>query len=142
MSGYDLPWLNAGLNSAATVLLILGFVAIRTGHVRLHKGLMLTALATSAVFLVSYLTYHFAVRGGTATRYDGEYRSVYVAILLSHTILAALVAPLAVISAGLGMAGKIPVHRCVARVTLPLWLYVSVTGVLVFLFLKDLYPRG
>lgn len=142
MTGYDLPWLNAGLNTTATMLLILGFAAIRAGKVKLHATLMVSALTTSAVFLASYLTYHFAVRGGTATRYNGEYREIYLVVLLSHTVLAALVAPLALTTVTLALLKKFHWHRRIARVTLPIWLYVSVTGVIVFWFLKNVYPRS
>jgi putative membrane protein len=140
MSGYDLPVLNAALNGSATVLLIGGFIAVKAGLIRLHKAAMLTALATSAVFLTSYLYYHFAVRGGQATRYTGEWRELYLAVLLSHTVLAAAAAPLALITAWLGLSNRLIWHRRIARVTLPIWLYVSITGVVVYLFLKDLYP--
>jgi putative membrane protein len=140
VSGYDLPQLNAALNATTTVLLLAGYAAIRAKRVRLHMTLMLTALGTSALFLASYLTYHFAVRGAEATRYTGEYRGVYFAVLLSHTVLAAVAAPLVLVTAGLAVRKKFHTHLWVARVTLPIWLYVSVTGVVVFLFLKDLYP--
>lgn len=140
MSGFDLPVLNAGLNASATILLVGGFIAVKAGLVRLHKGVMLTALATSAVFLVSYLYYHFAVRSGQATRYSGEWRWLYLSVLLSHTVLAALAAPLALLTAWLGLSNRLVWHKRIARVTLPIWLYVSITGVVVYLFLKDLYP--
>lgn len=140
MSGYDLPVMNAALNGSATVLLIGGFIAVKAGMIRLHKAAMLTALATSGVFLASYLYYHFAVRQGQATRYVGDWRPAYVAVLLSHTILAAVAAPLALITAWLGLSNRLKWHRRIARVTLPIWLYVSITGVVVYLFLKDLYP--
>ncbi len=140
MNGYDLPVMNAALNGSAAVLLIGGYAAIKSGMIRLHKAAMLTALATSAVFLTSYLYYHFAVRHGQATRYVGEWRGAYVAVLVSHTILAALAAPLALTTAWLGLTNRLKWHRRIARVTLPIWLYVSITGVVVYLFLKDLYP--
>lgn len=142
MSGYDLPVINAALNGSAAVLLIGGFIAIKAGKIRLHKAAMLTALATSALFLTSYLYYHFAVRQGQATRYVGEWRAAYLTVLASHTILAALAAPLAVTTAWLGLSNRLKWHRRIARVTLPIWLYVSITGVVVYLFLKDLYPTG
>jgi putative membrane protein len=144
MSGYDLPTLNAALNGTCTVLLVSGYAAVRAGRVRLHQALMLSALAVAAVFLASYLYYHFVVTGGQPTRYTGEgwLRLAYFAVLLSHTVLAAVVAPLALVTAYLGLRGRIATHRRLARWTLPIWLYVSVTGVAVYLFLKDLYPRG
>jgi putative membrane protein len=141
MSGYDLPVVNATLNGSAAVLLILGYLAVKAGRIRLHKTAMLTALATSTAFLASYLYYHFAVRHGQATRYTGEWREAYFAVLISHTILAALAAPLALTTAWLGLSDRLKWHRRIARVTLPIWLYVSITGVGVYLFLKDLYPN-
>lgn len=140
MSGYDLPKLNAVLNATATVLLLAGFVAIRTKRVRLHMTLMLLALTTSAVFLGSYLTYHLAVRGGESTRYIGEYRGAYLAVFLTHAVLAPVATVMAIVTARLALKGRFHTHRWVARITLPIWLYVSVTGVVIFLFLKDLYP--
>jgi putative membrane protein len=140
MSGYDLPVMNAALNGSAAVLLIGGYIAVKSGMIRLHKTAMLTALATSAAFLASYLYYHLAVRQGQATRYTGEWRQAYFAVLISHTILAALAAPLALTTAWLGLSNRLKWHRRIARVTLPIWLYVSITGVVVYLFLKDLYP--
>lgn len=142
MSGHDLPLINATLNGTAAVLLVLGYVAIKTGRVTVHKAAMLTALVVSAAFLASYLTYHFAVRGGQATRYTGPWRELYLAVLLSHTVLAAVAAPLAVATAVLGLRGRYRWHVRLARWTLPIWLYVSVTGVIVYLFLKDYYPRS
>lgn len=142
MSGEDLPAVNAGLNSACAVLLVLGYVAVRTGRVRLHKACMLGALGVSAVFLGSYLYYHFAVKFGRPTRFVGpdEVRAVYLAVLVSHTILAVVVAPLAVVTAVLGLRDRISSHARLARWTLPLWLYVSVTGVVVYWMLYRLYP--
>jgi putative membrane protein len=105
---------------------------------------MLTALAVSTAFLASYLYYHIVVRHGEATYFTGpsEVRAVYLGILLSHTVLAAIVAPLALITAYLALAGKLNGHRRLARVTLPLWLYVSITGVVVYWMLYHLYPAS
>ncbi|MCX7701867.1 MAG: DUF420 domain-containing protein [Gemmataceae bacterium] len=142
MSGYDLPTVNAVLNATSTVLIIGGYLAVRARRIRLHQGLMLTALATSALFLTSYLVYHFVVRSGEATRYEGEFRSVYLALLLSHTVLAAVAAPMVLATVFLALRGRIDSHRRFAKVTLPIWLYVSVTGVVIYFILKDLYPQG
>lgn len=146
MSGYDLPFLNAGLNGSATILLIVGFVAIKAGLVKVHKAAMLAALTVSATFLASYLYYHFAVRGGAHTSYDESVgpvpTRVYAVILLTHTLLAIVAAPMAIVSAWLGITNRIDRHRRLARWALPIWLYVSVTGVVVFWILKDQYPRG
>src|SRR5262249_28080079 len=118
MSGHDLPLVNAVLNGTSAGLPVAGFLALRAQRGRLHPALMLTGLTTSAVFLASYLTYHFAVRSGQATRYNGEYREVYLAVLGSHTILAAVAAPLVLVTAGLALAGRFRPHRKLARVTL------------------------
>jgi uncharacterized membrane protein YozB (DUF420 family) len=142
VSGHDLPTVNAMLNGASTFLIVAGYAAVRSGRIRLHKALMLSALTTSALFLACYLFYHFVVRQGEATRYEGELRPLYLVLLFSHTILAAVAAPLVLISAGLGLSGKLTTHKKLAIITLPIWLYVSVTGVVIYLFLKDLYPKG
>jgi uncharacterized membrane protein YozB (DUF420 family) len=138
----DWPSFNAALNGTCAILLVAGYAAIRTGQVVVHKACMLAALGVSAVFLASYLYYHIAIRGGEPTRFTGppEIRLVYLAILLSHTVLAALVAPLALYTAWRGLSGKIDRHVRVARWTLPIWLYVSITGVVVYWMLYHLYP--
>ncbi len=134
VQGSDLPWFNAMLNSTCTILLLLGWIAIRLRYETLHKIAMLLALAVSMVFLASYLFYHFAVMQMEPTRFRGEgtVRYVYFAILLSHTILAILVAPLAIYIAIQGLRDARLLHKKVARWTLPIWLYVSVTGVVVY----------
>ena len=134
VTGADLPWFNALLNSSCTVLLLLGWIAIRLRYETLHKIAMLLALAVSMVFLSSYLFYHFVVMGMEPTRFRGEgtIRYVYFAILLSHTLLAIAVAPLAIYSAVQGLRNALPAHVKIARWTLPIWLYVSVTGVVVY----------
>jgi protein SCO1/2/putative membrane protein len=137
-----LPAVNATLNGASALFLLLGYGAIRRRWVGLHKGCMLLALAVSALFLASYLYYHFAVRGGEPTRFQGPdaVRYVYLAVLLSHTVLAVVVAPLALFTAYQGLSDRLARHVRVARWTLPLWLYVSVTGVVVYWMLYQLYP--
>jgi uncharacterized membrane protein YozB (DUF420 family) len=146
MTGDDLPALNAFLNATSAVLLVLGYVAIRRRQVTVHKTCMLTAVAVSAVFLASYLTYHFAVRHGQPTSFAERWpqspdwvRYVYYAVLASHTLLAVPAAPLALASAYLGLRGRYPRHVRLARWTLPIWLYVSVTGVVVYGMLYRLY---
>jgi putative membrane protein len=138
----DLPAVNAALNATSAVLVAAGYAAIRRKHVARHKACMLSALAVSALFLVSYLYYHFGVRGGQPTRFTGEglIRPVYFAVLLSHTVLAAVAAPLVVATAYLGLSNRLAGHVRLARWTLPVWLYVSITGVLVYWMLYQLYP--
>jgi putative membrane protein len=142
MTGYDLPALNAVLNGTAAILLVSGFVAIKAGRVKLHKTAMLAALAMSVTFLSCYLWYHLVVRNGESTQYRGSGRGLYLGLLISHTALAAAAAPLALVTAWFGLTGRLARHKKIARWTLPIWLYVSVTGVIIYLILKDQYPRG
>jgi putative membrane protein len=137
----DLPAVNAVLNGTSAVLLALGYVAIRQQRIRLHKTCMLTALAVSAAFLASYLYYHY-VAGEKTSKFprDTWVWWLYIAILVSHSLLAAVVAPLALYTAYLGLRDRIKRHVRVARWTLPLWMYVSVTGVVVYWMLYHLYP--
>jgi uncharacterized membrane protein YozB (DUF420 family) len=138
----SLPSVNAALNASSALLLTLGYVAIRRRAVALHKTCMLSALAVSALFLACYLYYHFVVRNGRPTPFtgDGWIRPVYFALLLSHTALAIVVAPLALYTALQGLRGRLARHVKVARWTLPIWLYVSITGVMVYGMLYHLYP--
>jgi protein SCO1/2 len=139
-----LPAVNASLNGACVVLLLLGYVAIRCRRLLLHKTIMLSALATSAAFLASYLYYHLIVQHGAATPFGGTglVRPIYYGILTSHILLAAVIVPLALVVALLGLTGLLRSHKVLARWTLPLWLYVSVTGVVVYWMLYHLYPPG
>jgi len=135
-----LPAVNAMLNGLSAVVLTVGYFAIRRRRIALHKACMLTALGISALFLASYLYYHLAVRNGEPTPFTatGWIRPVYFAILLSHTVLAAVVAPLALFTAYQGLHNRLARHIRVARWTLPLWWYVSVTGVVVYWMLYHL----
>jgi uncharacterized membrane protein YozB (DUF420 family) len=142
MSAYDLPLVNAVLNGTAAVLLMVGFAAIRVKWARLHMALMLTALGVSAAFLACYLYYHLAVRHGQSTKYVGDMPAVYYAVFISHAALAPVATVMALITARLALVKRFHRHLKVARWTLPIWLYVSVTGVVVYLFLRGLYPTG
>jgi protein SCO1/2/putative membrane protein len=128
------PAFNACLNASSAVLVIIGYLAIRRRAIGLHKACMLTALTVSAIFLGSYLHYHFIVRNGTPTRFlgSGAVRTTYFTILLSHTILAIAVAPMAIVTTYLGLRNRLARHVKLARWTLPIWLYVSITGVVVY----------
>jgi uncharacterized membrane protein YozB (DUF420 family) len=144
---YDLPSVNAALNAVCVVLLALGYVTVRRRLITAHKVSMLAALAVSAVFLTSYLYYHIVVKHGEPTRFSERapdapewVRHLYTGVLLTHTVLAALVAPLALYTAYQGLRGRLVRHVKVARWTLPIWLYVSVTGVVVYWMLYRLYP--
>jgi len=137
----DLPAVNAALNATSAVLLMLGYAAIRRRSITLHKTCMLAALCVSVVFLGSYLYYHLIVRHGEPTRFTGAgpARAVYFTILISHTLLAMVTAPLALFTAYQGLRNRLAQHVRVARWTLPIWLYVSITGVVVYWMLYHLY---
>lgn len=138
-----LPHVNASLNALATVLLVVGFVLIKLRHEGAHKWVMLACFAVSAVFLASYLTYHFNIGPKLKKFPYVEYQSaayVYYAILISHIILAVTVPFLAIGTIYLGLADKRRGHLRLAKWTFPIWLYVSVTGVVVYLMLYQIYP--
>jgi uncharacterized membrane protein YozB (DUF420 family) len=134
----DLPALNASLNTLATVFLVAGYLFIRRGRRHAHKRCMLAALTVSALFLISYVVYH-ANAGSRPFQGKGAVRVVYFAILIPHVLLAATILPLALVTTARGLRAQYGRHVKVARWTLPLWLYVSVTGVLVYLMLYRLY---
>jgi len=132
-----LPTVNAVLNGTAALLLMTGVWMIRNRRIRQHRTVMLTAFGVSVAFLISYLVYHAQV-GSVAFRHFGTIRTVYLSILLTHTVLAATVPILAVITLNRGLASRFDRHRAIARWTFPIWLYVSVTGVVVYLMLYHL----
>jgi protein SCO1/2 len=145
----DFPRFNAGLNALCVILLLLGYAAIRGRLIRLHAACMLTALCVSALFLTSYLYYHLVIKQGQPTSFAEQTSHAnpppgvaiaYLGILLSHTLLAVIVAPLALYTAYQALRGRLLRHIRVARWTLPLWLYVSITGVVVYWMLYRLYP--
>jgi uncharacterized membrane protein YozB (DUF420 family) len=131
---HDLPAVNATLNGISGVLLVVGYLLIRAGRQEQHRQCMLAAFATSSLFLVSYLVYHAQVGSVPFTR-QGFVRTVYFTILITHIVLAAAVLPLALITLSKGLTARFAQHRRIARWTLPVWLYVSVTGVLVYMLL-------
>jgi len=133
----DLPTLNAALNGLSAILLVTGYALIRSRRIEAHRRTMLAAFACSTLFLVSYLVYHFQV-GSVKFPGTGAVRGVYLTILLTHTLLAAAVPVLAPITLFRGLAGKYDRHRRIARLTLPIWLYVSVTGVVVYWMLYQM----
>lgn len=132
-----LPTLNASLNALAAGLLLLGYAAIRSGRREVHRRLMLAALCTSAAFLASYLVYHFHV-GSVRFTGQGTVRTVYLSILLTHTVLAAASVPLVGATLFKALSGRFESHRRWARWTLPVWAYVSVTGVVIYWMLYRL----
>jgi len=134
----DLPAVNATLNATSAVLLLLAYRAIRRFEIERHRRLMLAAASTSTVFLVSYIVYHAQV-GSVRFTGQGPVRAVYFTILITHTILAIAIVPMVLRTLFLGLRRRDDEHRRVARWTFPLWLYVSVTGVVIYLMLYRLY---
>lgn len=134
MTVHDLPAVNATLNALSGVLLLAGYLLIRARRIEPHRRCMLAACATSSLFLVCYLVYHYEVGSVPFTR-QGIVRPIYFSILITHVILAAAVLPLALVTLSRGLQARYAKHRAIARWTLPIWLYVSVTGVLVYVLL-------
>ena len=130
--------LNASLNGTSAVLLACGYAAIRNGKIVIHKTFMICAFLVSSVFLVSYVVYHIRV-GHVVFHGQGWIRPVYFVLLTSHTILAIAIVPLVIISLTRALKGRFADHKRIARWTLPLWAYVSVTGVLVYIWLYQVY---
>ena len=128
-----LPRVNATLNSITTILLVYGYILIRQRKRQLHKNVMLTSFGTSAAFLVSYVIYHWFKSG--PKEYLGDYSELYFFILITHIVLAAIIIPLALITLYRGWSENLSKHRKIAKITLPIWLYVSVTGVVIYLML-------
>ncbi len=141
MSYAFFPALNASLNALSGILLLIAYVHIRNKRIVQHKRFMLAACFTSLVFLACYVTYHY-LKGGVVTKFagTGAIRTLYLSILTSHTILAVVIVPLAILSVLNGLRMRVPQHRRVAKWTFPLWMYVSVTGVLVYFFLYHWFP--
>jgi len=131
---HDLPAVNAGLNAISGVLLVVGYVFIRSRRIEAHRRVMLAAFGVSVLFLISYVVYHAQVGSVRFTR-QGIVRPIYFTLLLTHVVLAAAVPPLAIVTLSRGLGARYLKHRAIARWTLPIWLYVSVTGVLVYVLL-------
>ena len=128
-----LPLVNATLNGITTILLLVGYILIRQKKRQQHKNVMLSAFGTSGAFLVSYLIYHWFKAGPKI--YMGEFTEIYLFILLTHIVLASIIIPLALVTLYRGWTDNIGKHRKIAKITLPLWFYVSVTGVVIYLML-------
>jgi uncharacterized membrane protein YozB (DUF420 family) len=138
MSADDLPALNAALNATSAVLLVAGWRFIRQRRIRAHRRCMLSAFVVSSLFLVSYLVHH-AIAGTTRFPGTGLARTIYFSILIPHITLAACVLPLAIVTLRRGLGRRYDAHRRIARITLPVWLFVSVTGILVYVMLYKMY---
>ena len=134
----DLPALNATLNAIAATLLVIGYVEIRRGRIRQHRRAMLSAFGVSALFLTSYLVYHANV-GSRPFPGTGPIRVVYFTILITHIVLAAAILPMAIVTLSRALRERFDRHVPIARWTLPIWLYVSITGVIVYLMLYQMY---
>jgi len=132
-----LPTLNAALNSLSAIFLVTGYLCIRRKKIAAHKASMISAVITSSLFLISYLVYHYHI-GSRSFEGQGWIRPVYFSILISHTILAATIVPLVIVTLKRAWKGNFKLHARIARRTLPLWLYVSVTGVVVYWMLYRL----
>lgn len=146
MSPADLPSVNAFLNGLSAVCLGIGYYRIRRRQEGAHRNWMVAAFVCSSLFLASYLTYHIYIayylqQGPTVFRNPAWFRPIYLAILITHTILAMTVLPLAIASLTLGLRGRYEWHRKVSRWTWPIWMYVSFTGVLIYLLLYQVFPQ-
>ncbi|HEY4651408.1 MAG TPA: DUF420 domain-containing protein [Pontibacter sp.] len=132
------PPLHAILNSLTAIALVIGYINVKRGNVRVHRAAMLTAFGLSAIFLVSYVTYHFL---GERTIYGGEgaLKYIYYFVLLTHIVLAVVIVPLVLLSVYFGITDQLARHRRISRWTFPIWLYVAVTGVLVYLLISPYY---
>lgn len=137
------PPLNASLNALSWIFLLTGYVFIRRRQIATHRRFMLAACTSSLLFLACYVTHH-SLRGGVVTRFAGTgfWRTFYLTMLTTHTILAITIVPLAIVTVLHGLKMRVPQHRRVARWTFPIWLYVSVTGVLVYFFLYHWFPSA
>jgi uncharacterized membrane protein YozB (DUF420 family) len=143
MSISFLPTLNAILNATSGILIVIGFRFIRRGRIAAHRACMIGAVTSSTLFLISYVIYHVGFKAGV-TRFTGTgwVRPLYFAILVSHTILAVVIVPFVIVTLTRALRGQFLRHRAIARWTFPMWLYVSITGVVVYLMLYHIFPAG
>ncbi len=141
MTVHDLPAVNATLNGLSAVLLTAGFIAIKTGRKIAHRNCMIAAFCTSAIFLGCYLTYHITVKTVTHFVDPAWFKPYYITLLISHTILAAAIVPMILITLHRARKQQFEAHKKIARWTWPLWMYVSVTGVVIYLLLYRIFPQ-
>lgn len=141
MSISDLPAVNASLNGLSAVLLSIGYLMIRKGRRTAHMRCMISAFATSTLFLVSYVTYHYSA-GHTWFRNPDWFRPIYLLLLASHVVLAIVIVPMVLVTLFWAVRGQFESHKRIARWTWPIWMYVSVTGVLIYLLLYQIFPQG
>jgi uncharacterized membrane protein YozB (DUF420 family) len=138
---HDLPACNATFNGLAGVFLGFGFYFVKQGKVIAHRNCMIAAVCSSALFLTGYLTYHFTVHGLTHFRDPAWFRPIYLTILLTHTVLAVVIVPMILITLSYALRQRFDKHKKIARWTWPLWMYVSVTGVVIYLLLYQIFPQ-
>lgn len=138
--GFPFPEINAGLNCTAALLLTAGFLLIKIRNIRAHRACMVSAFGVSVLFLICYVTYHYQTGARTPFGGEGVWWAVYYAMLVSHVLLAVVIVPLVIRTLLLAVKGNFETHRKWARVTFPLWYYVSVTGVLIYFFLYQWFP--
>jgi uncharacterized membrane protein YozB (DUF420 family) len=146
MTPLDLPAVNAFLNGLSAIFLTAGYMFIRKKRQDAHRNCMIAAFATSTLFLVCYITYHWYVayylhRGPTRFVDPSWFRPIYIVILVSHTILAITIVPMVIMSLSRGLRGQFERHKRISRWTFPLWMYVSVTGVVIYLLLYQIFPQ-
>jgi putative membrane protein len=141
MTVHDLPAVNASLNALSALFLTAGYVFIRQKNQAAHRNCMVAALVTSIAFLICYLTYHFNVQTVTHFRNPQWFRPIYLVILLTHTVLATVIVPMIWVTLYRAWRQNFAAHKRIARWTWPLWMYVSVTGVLVYLLLYRIFPQ-
>jgi putative membrane protein len=146
MTPLDLPPVNGALNGLSAVLLTAGYIFIRRKNQNAHRNCMIAALVTSTLFLICYLTYHFYLayhlhRGPTKFVDPAWFKPIYLTILISHTFLAVVILPLVITTLVLAIRKRFEAHRRIARWTWPLWMYVSVTGVLIYFLLYQIFPQ-
>ena len=141
MTVHDLPTVNATLNGLSAVFLMLGFFCIKRGNQTAHRNCMISAFVTSVIFLGCYLTYHATVKTVTLFVNPAWFRPIYLTILATHTLLAAVIVPLILMTLWRAQRQNFEAHKRIARWTWPLWLYVSVTGVVIYLLLYQMFPQ-
>ena len=137
----DLPALNASLNGLCAILLSFALYFIRRKNIVAHRRCMIAAVVTSTIFLASYLTYHLGVHGITRFKNPPWFRPIYLTLLLTHTLCAAIILPLVIVTLARALKGRFDLHKKIARWTWPIWMYVSVTGVIVYWLLYIKFPQ-
>lgn len=141
MTLHDLPAVNGTLNGLSAIFLSAGFVFIKQKKITAHRNCMIAAFATSVIFLICYLTYHIVVHTVTVFRDPPWFRPIYLTILLTHTVLAVVIVPMILMTLSRALKRRFELHKKIARWTWPLWMYVSVTGVIVYLILYQVFPQ-